>query len=249
AQKVQRGQSKPTVTADAGTNTLIVYASESELASYQPVIDAMDVEGSAASAPQRIELEHANAAQLADVLTQVFTEPARQRGGGRRGGGTQKIIPLIMAHDASNSLIVWAAELDFGQIKKMVADLDRESDDGPSNTRIITVAEGMDVDSLASELERLINRAEDEKKRNNRNYKPKKVSIMAHTRSRKLVISGAAGQFDEVEKIVRALEKEGAAGPREIRIIRIENIDPREAKKILDEFREQRNQSRGRRRR
>ncbi|MCZ6652593.1 MAG: hypothetical protein O7D91_06135, partial [Planctomycetota bacterium] len=248
AQKVQRGQSKPTVTADAGTNTLIVYASESELASFQTVIDSMDVEGSAASAPQRIELEHANAAQLADLLTQVFTGPAEKEARGRRGG-TQKIIPLIMADDATNTLIVRAAELDFGQIKKMVAELDNESDDELSNTRIIAVAEGMDVDSMASELERLINNGERDRVKSNRNYKPKNVSIMAHARSRSLVVSGAAAQFDEVERIVRALEKEGAAGPREIRIIRFDHIRSGDAKKVLDEIIEQRNKSRGRRRR
>ncbi|MCH8913499.1 MAG: hypothetical protein IIA33_08040, partial [Planctomycetes bacterium] len=135
AQKVERGQSKPTVTADAGTNTLIVYASESELASFQTVIDSMDVEGSAVNAPQRIELEHANAAQLADLLTQIFTVPAQQMQRGRRGG-TQKIVPLILSDDASNTLIVRAQQLDFDQIEDMVAELDIESEDGPSNTRI-----------------------------------------------------------------------------------------------------------------
>ncbi|MCH8878772.1 MAG: hypothetical protein IID34_02685 [Planctomycetes bacterium] len=248
AQKVERGQSKPTVTADAGTNTLIVYASESELASFQTVIDSMDMEGSARRAPQRIELEHANAAQLADLLTQIFTVPAQQMQRGRRGG-TQKIVPLIIPDDASNTLIVRAQQLEFDQIEDMVAELDIESEDGPSNTRIISVAEGMDVDSMASELERLINNGERERARSNRNYKPKNVSIMAHARSRSLVVSGASAQFDEVERIVRALEKEGAAGPREIRIIRFDHIRSGDAKRVLDQIIEQRNKSRGRRRR
>ena len=63
------------------------------------------------------------------------------------------------------------------------------------------------------------------------------------------MVSGAAAQFDEVERIVRALEKEGAAGPREIRIIRFDHIRSGDAKKVLDEIIEQRNKSRGRRRR
>jgi len=247
-----RGGAKPTIVANAATNSLMMYCSDSELGQFQPLIDQMDdEEGQTGTEPQRIELVHANAAEVADLLTQVFTDSVEPRRSNRRGGGTQKIVPLIISDDASNTLIVRAAELDFNQIKKMVAELDIESDDGPTRTRIIAVAEGMDVDSLASEVERLINRGEDIARENNHNYKRKKVSIMADARSRSLVVSGAASQFDEVERIVRALEEKGPSGPTSIRVVRIRNIRSGDVKKVLDQLIEERNQSsrgRGRRR-
>jgi len=244
------GQAKPTVIANAATNSLMMYCSDTELAQFQPLIDQMDdEEGQTGTEPQRIVLEHANAAQLADLLTQVFTEPARQLQRGRRGG-TQKIVPLIISDDASNTLIVRAQQLDFDQIKDMVAKLDIAGDDGPSSTRIITVAQGTDVQSFARDLERLIRDGERARKEQNRNYKPKNVSIMADIRTNTLIVSGASSQFDEVERIAKTLESMKPGGTTNIRVVRLKNIRSGDVKKVLDKLIESRNQSsRGRGRR
>ena len=218
---------------------------------FQPLIDQMDEEGQSANEPQRIVLDYQNAAEMADLLSQIFTDPARTRGRrGGRGGGTQKVPPLILADDGTNSLIVRAHELEFNQIKKMVADLDIEdATSGISGVRLITVAQGMDVVELASMLERNIRDGERFIKAGNRNYKPKNVAIAADSRTNTLIVSGASSQFERVEEIVRSLEKLKPTGPQNIRIVRTGKVKAGDVKKVLDKLLNSRKPSRGGRRR
>ena len=159
------------------------------------------------------------------------------------------MVPLIISDDATNTLIVRAQQHDFDQIEKMVAQLDRDTGERLPGMRIITLAEGMDVEAMADKIELLIREGERHKKSENRNYKPKNVSIMAHARTSSLIVSGASAQFPEVERIVRELEGKGPVGPTSIRVIKVRSIRSGDVIKVLDQLIEQRNQSRGRRRR
>jgi type II secretory pathway component GspD/PulD (secretin) len=239
-QRTQRGQTPPSVTADASTNSLIVYASESEMANFQPLIDSMNKEGAAANTPQRITLQHANAASLADLLNQVFGESAN-RGGRRRG--SQRQTPVIIADDATNTLIVRAQEKDFQEIQKMVTDLDVENETGPGGLRIIQVAQGINVTDLAQIVEQTIRQGEDYKKQQDRNYRPKYVAIGSDPRTSALLVSGAPAMFDEVEKTIRALEKMKPAGPANVRMIKLGNMSADEIKAVLDQIIEGRESS------
>ena len=127
-QRVQRGQTRPTITANPGTNSLIVYANEKEMADFSPLIESMDSEEVMGTKPQRIVVQHQNASTMADLLTRVFTEPAKTN---RGRGSTQKQIPIILADDATNTLIVRAQEKDYREIADMVSDLDTEDVERP----------------------------------------------------------------------------------------------------------------------
>jgi len=245
--RTQRGQTKPSVTANASTNSLIVYASEKEMGEFQPLIDSMDAEDAVGTKPQRIKVEHQSSAQLADLLTRIFTDAAKQQGRGR--GGDQRQIPIIMSDDASNSLIVRAQEKDFNEISEMVTELDIPDADGPSNVRIIQVAQGVDVSDLSRTIEDTIRQGERFKKQANKSYKPAFVAIGADVRTNSLIVAGSSSQFEEVEKLVRTLEKMKPTGPTSIRVVNIKNIKSSELKKVLDQMLEQRQQSNNRSRR
>lgn len=232
--KAERGQTKPVVTASPGTNSLMIYASEQELTDFKPLIDVMSQEGAGLRAPQRIVLKYANPSQAADVLTQVFTEHAPGRGG---RGSEQRMVPLILADEQSKSLIVRAEAADFEGIKKMAAEMDVEgAEAGPGGVRIISVAKGMDVVDTATKIEKLINDGEKARQSRDKNYKPRNVSIESDLRTNSLIVAGAAGQFEEVELIVRKLAEMKPPGPSAIRMIRFNNIKAPEVQKVLDQL-------------
>ena len=255
AERGQRGQSKPTVTSDPTTNSLVLYASADEIESFMPLIESMDIADSSANAPQRLKLEHGDPARMADLLTQVFTEPARQAGRGRgrggRGGGqsTQRMVPIILADENSASLIVRASEKDFQEIIKMVEELDVENDEGgPLGLRILQVAQGLNVVELAGELSRTIKDGEDNKKKLDKNYKPKYIAIGSDDRTNTLLVTGSMAQFTEVERLVRELEGIKPTGSKNIRMIKTKNINADQMRTILDQVIEERaNSSSGRR--
>ncbi len=247
AERSQRGQTKPTVTSDPTTNSLVLYASQGEVDSFMPLIESMNVEDSSANTPQRLVLEHADPAQLSELLTQIFTEPARQSGGrggrGGRGGGStgQKLIPIILPDDNSNSLIVRASEKDFQEIVKMVEELDVENEDGgPLGLRILQVAQGLDVVDLANELSQTIKDGEDNKKKLDKDYKPKYVAIGSDARTNTLLVTGSMAQFHEVEQLVRQLETIKPTGTSSVRVVKLDNTSAEQIKTVLDQVIEER---------
>ncbi|UCF88899.1 MAG: hypothetical protein JSV70_01195, partial [bacterium] len=117
--------------------------------------------------------------------------------------------------------------------------------------RIIQVAQGVDVNELARTLEQTIRDGENFKKQVDRNYKPAMVAIGSDTRTNSLIVAGSSVQFEEVEKMVRTLEKMRPTGPSSVRVVNLKNVKSSDLIKVLDEIVEQREQrsSRGRRRR
>jgi type II secretory pathway component GspD/PulD (secretin) len=238
----QRGPG-PTVTADAGSNVVILYANEAESLPLKAIIADMDQEGATAAsgAPQRITLKHISPAQTADLLTEVFTKPIeqeiRQQSSGRGPGSQSRTVPLIMADEATKSLIVRAQEKDYQEIKRMVDDLDKEdAEPMASGMKIIRVGEGVDVQELARMLENTIQEGERAKQQQNKAYQPKSVAIGADERTGTLLVSGSPVMFDEVESIVNQLKEMKPAGKASVRIINLGGMKPDEVKAVLDKL-------------
>ncbi|MCG3136688.1 MAG: hypothetical protein HJJLKODD_00523 [Phycisphaerae bacterium] len=245
AQKTQQGQTRPTVTASSATNSLIVYMSENELAQFQPLIDSMDSEEVKGNAPQRIKLQHQNASQLADLLTRMFTEPARSQ----KRGSDQTQIPIILADDATQSLIVRAQEKDFNEISRMVSELDTEAELPTGSLQIIQVAPSIEVTEFGRMIQQTMRDREQQKKILNTNYKPALVTIGVDAFTNSLIVSGTPAQVEEVQRLVNELEKIKPAGPTSIKVINLKNIRSQDLKQVLDQMIEERNQQQSGRRR
>ena len=66
------------------------------------------------------------------------------------------MAPVIVADDASQSLIVRANPVDLAQITDLVDMLDTEDAAGESGIKIIQVAAGVDVEEMAEKVQGLI---------------------------------------------------------------------------------------------
>ncbi|MFQ6048529.1 MAG: secretin N-terminal domain-containing protein, partial [Phycisphaerae bacterium] len=173
------------ITASQTMGALIVSGSKEQLDRIEGLIGRLDqpVE-EAGTAPRVIPLQTARASQLAETLTRIFTEPARQRARGRRA--TAEMVPVIVADELTNSLIVRAGSSDFLQIRKMAEQLDTQEAAGLAGVKVIQVAEGIDVRNLAQEIERTINQGEQHRARK-MHTTPALVSIGVDERANALI--------------------------------------------------------------
>ncbi len=213
-------------------NALVISGSKEEVSRLKKLVEDMDqpLEG-AGTAPQIIQLTTARASQLAQALTQMFTDPAR-----RRRGVSEEMVPIILPDETTNSLLVRARPPDFKLIEKMAKDLDSEDAPGLAGLKVIQVAEGIDVRDLAREIESTINTGEQHRVRQQPGARPQLVSIGADERTNAIIVAGAPAQFAEVEKLVKELEGLKPTGPTRVRILPLRNIDPQEVQRVLDQL-------------
>lgn len=112
--------------ADERTNTLIISASENDIARAKELVAMLDKETPLGSERIRVfYLEHATAEDLAKVLQEV---PSKNEGAAPGEGGEKQ--PLlsekvrIMADKATNSLIITAEKDDFQVLEEIIKQLD-----------------------------------------------------------------------------------------------------------------------------
>lgn len=184
--------------------------------------------------PTRIALKNGNASDIAGTLNRVFNDPNRTD---KSKGATYK-APVIVAEDATNSIIVRATASDFGQIKGMIESLDEEmKDDAGGAVRILPVPSGRDLDGLAKLIEAQLNDAENNKKLLVKDYKPSLVKIGADLRAGALLVSGSKAKFDEAESLVNRLMAMGPAGGNVRKVIRLDGqLSPAQAKTLIDQM-------------
>ena len=112
-----------TILPEEGSNSLVVSASLEDHETIKELLGRIDKPSNIASNMHFIALEKANAETLADTLQQLLDERLRTQGTGAGSQGGTGIS--VAAEVRTNSLIVWATESDFQQIRQMVEALDK----------------------------------------------------------------------------------------------------------------------------
>jgi type II secretory pathway component GspD/PulD (secretin) len=221
------------------TQSVVVTASEDKHKEIKRLIDELDKSADATASPPRlIALQHARASQIEQSLTRLFGE---QPGRGGRGGFRNMFTtpPVIVPNEATNTLLVKAAEDDFERIKETVALLDIDTGGVPTQLKIIPVPEGVNVTDMAHALEESFRRGEDAQRQADPSYRPQLVSIVPDVRSNSLIVSGASSRFADVEQTVEILAKMKPSGRQVIRVLQPAHIDAEDVKRIIQQLHEQ----------
>lgn len=138
---------------ESRTNALFLSGSPAEVADVQDVlriIDASDVPTSARSrVPRSIPVQYANAAEVAEVLRDVFidliAQPATNQRNSRFGGGDESstsIQPgqMTIAVDANSSRIVVSSdEALYRQVEEIVLELDEAARQARRSVRVVNL--------------------------------------------------------------------------------------------------------------
>jgi len=214
-------------------NAIIVVGKTDSVRDAVAKIKELDVDRpESGDAPQRIQLASANATELADTLNKVFNDPNLAKSKGKN-----YVPPIIVAEEATKSLIVRAKVNDFNLIKKMAEGLDKEMEgDTGAGVRVLSVPTGRDLEELARNIEKRINDAENNRRQTQKDYKPSLVSIGADLRSSALVVAGSKGKYEEVKQLVIDLVSMSPAGNTQRRVIPLKSLSPQEAKQLIEQF-------------
>ncbi len=224
------------VAASSTTNAIVISGSKDQVDRVETIVKQLDTEVEGANEPQMIGLKVANASQMARTLTQVFTDAARSR----RGRTAPETVPLIIADERSNSLVVRARPSDYKLIEKMITDMDKEPKEGLGGVKVIAVAEGINVSDLAQQIEKTINAGQQQRARENPGLTPMAITVGSDTRTNTLMVSGSPGLFPEVERLVSQLEKMKPPGGTGVLIVPLKNVRPEDVKRVIDQMQQQR---------
>jgi type II secretory pathway component GspD/PulD (secretin) len=227
-----RLQASPTL------NALVASGSKEELDRVEQRVLAMDQEVQGAGEPKVIKVMNTTATSLAATLTKIFTDPAQRKAGSRT---SQDTIPLIMADEATNSVVVRARSMDYNLIEKMIRQLDQETQ-GSTDIKVITVSRGVDVTNLARQIEQTVNRGEQLKTRTVKGYVPKEIAVGSDDRASALIVAGAPEMFPTVEKLANELDKKrDNLGGRRALVLPVRTKSAQDIQKVLEQFIEQQN--------
>ncbi|MEP0842634.1 MAG: hypothetical protein HRF43_07970, partial [Phycisphaerae bacterium] len=221
--------------ASATMNAMIVSGSQAQIDSVEAKLRAMDKDNGGGTAPRIIPINKGNAAQIAQNLTRIFTDPARQVRGPR--GSNPEMVPIILADEGSNSLIVRAKTVDFNMIQEMAEKLDTQG--AATGFKIIPVRPGADPWRLAQEMERVVNQGEQNRVRQTPGARAGQVSIGVDPQGRALLVSGSPELFEMVEQMVQgvAAARTGGEGDRiPIFIPTGPNTDPQMLKRVIEQW-------------
>ena len=220
------------ISVSSQTNSLIISGPPAELERISGVVARIDVEVEGGGV-QILKLAHAQASEIQPQLEEVFS----QRGGGRRPGrgSSGAIQPVIVANDATNSLIVRASPADFKEIAGLVNRLDDEEAVGDP-IRIVQVVPSVNVDDLAAKVEDTFNASSRARGGGRRGQQAQQLVVTSDKRTNSLILAGAPALFDDAEALIRALEKMGPQGGKRTIILRTENVDVNEIKGVIDDL-------------
>ena len=221
------------VSAAQSLNAVVISGPTEQIEQAIAVVQEFDLDPiERGEAPQVIQIEHGDAVQFAETLTRMF-----QQTGGRGRGRAATEPPVIEAVAGSNSLIVKARKPDMNMLRSVVASLDTpEMAKGASNIEIIQVAQGIDVDDLAANLERVINDAERERVKQQKGAKTSEISIGTDRRTNTMLVAGTPSQVVHVRALVSQLEEMKPVGPSKILIRKPLHRSAAEIKEVLDEL-------------
>jgi len=206
-----------TLSVDKRTNQLVVTATRLELAHLKKIIDQLDVLDVVDGEVRVFELEHADASQLAEVLTGIFADgaakPSRSKGRpsprhpqqqkGKPAPQAAKTIPTkIVAETRANWLIVSAPPAKLKAVAELIEKLDVEL---PKEVDVqIYPLEYAEASDLARQIGQLVKKVATGKAEKDT------VEVVAHPRSNAILALASQKNQALIEKIVKALDTEDA---------------------------------------
>lgn len=223
------------------TNSVIVAGKSDAVEDALAKIKELDkpVEG---DTPVFVQLENANAMEVADMLNEIYSEEQRGRtasqGRGRSGRSSSSTTNgpklTIVADQTTNTLIVRGKTSDVNDVVDMAKRIDTQSV-GPMGTVVIAVPSSYNAEDLADKIQNQINEAERTIGSARRNYQPDLVTITADTRSNVMLVNASKTKMNQVRDMMdQMIARAGQYGGRTRTFIKLDNLTPEEARQLIE---------------
>ena len=203
------------IVADAGTNSLVVSAAESEWAGIRELVAKLDTEQLDASRQLRvIALLHADARGVADAINEAFhtqQPPAKPAEPAKPGEQPAPVVVAPVSEDMvscsadelSNTLVVGASAQAMRRIEAVIAELDKPDYARLPPARLIPVRSG-NPEQLARAIERVYGPSRN-------SGRDRGVRIVGDMTSNALIVRASDEDFAQILAIAEALEQQAAA--------------------------------------
>jgi type II secretion system protein D len=226
-------------TADATTNTVMVFGQAEHIDLVEDQIiaqyeDAIRSQFDIATIP----VVNVKPTEIVAYIWQFVGEPQAQTTGSRdrRGRGaaqTSAAGPQIVPNDNAGNLIVRGTARDIEHIRELVKRFDNPGMI-QSTVTVVQVPLGQDVSRLASDLERIVNEAEDERSQAT-GGRPRRVSVAADEYTNSLIVGGDPVLFGMVQSLVNQLGD--VRRDRVVtRVINLGNLSSQDAQQMIEDL-------------
>jgi len=199
----------PKLMADPTGKQIIALAMTADFDRIEKLVAQFDA-SAATTAPRQfkgVELFGRNAAELAPLVTQLYTE--QLRGQPEPAGGPA----TLLAETKDNRIMVSGAEMEIARVEAIIRQLDPAGRKGSKEeTRVIRMKA-----ALAAELATLVEKS--------LNAQSQQIKVLVDARSNSLVVSGDSAAVEAAAEVIRQLDTRSDVQPREMRIIELKQGD------------------------
>jgi type II secretion system protein D len=215
------------VVAEPASNSVIVTANEDNLKRVRSLLEQLDKEGSRRT--EFLLLQHARASELADVLAKAAGGASGGRRRGRRGSDEGVVVT---ADVGSNALVLAGPTNEVDKLMKMALQLDQATEGVGTGVYIIGL-ENSDARDMAVMVENLYRSQAKAAREEKKAIDP--LGVSADERANAIVLATTKKMYERVSTWVNEVEslkpERGKA-----RIISLENADPAEVEKVIQQM-------------
>jgi type II secretory pathway component GspD/PulD (secretin) len=231
------------VTADARTNVLIVTGRNEQLLLVEGIVQKVDVPAMSIKHPLKlITLQQIDATRVSKIIESLWEQRIEAMTATETGEAAIARERIFQSVDLrSNSLIVAGTEENVAEVARIVATLDAAPDRFNDQIRIVNCTQTSAGD-LKTKIDELWQRKAD--LRGEAEQPQDAPVVVADQRSNALVIASSPEDYEEIKRLVDALEAQPLAPIAEIRLLTLINNDATQIGEMLSGLFEERLQQR-----
>ncbi|MCH8006763.1 MAG: hypothetical protein IH888_11125, partial [Planctomycetes bacterium] len=242
-QRLIRREDRVIAQPDERTNALVVTTSPRSFVVFEELLKTLDAEiAPELAAIQRIELSNASVARVAGLIQQLMD--ARLERLRRTEPETAQLQRAMIIPDGrTNSLIIAAGPESFLVIKRLAADLDRDSLQEHALVKILEVTKG-NVDRIAQTIRKLMDRRYADLSTEMR--QSQQPLVLTDPGSNTLLVAASPEDTAAIEQLVEKLQQTPINPAIGLHVIPLETAQARQLAPRLQALVRQRQQSLGR---
>lgn len=227
-------KSKVRVSAQDGSNVLVVRASKEDLAHVRALVAQIDTAETNGLPVRSVKLERADAATVAGALQKFFAERATVSS---RPGQKVSNRVAVAGDKRSGTLVVAASDEDFEQIKAMAATFDAPADSRDMQFRVITLKNAR-VNDVRPTLSNIADQLQWERatgQRGNAEGSNDRLIIEPNERTNSLVVMGSPDAIATVERVIASLDTPEAEKTKlTVKVMSVANADLAALKQVVE---------------
>jgi type II secretory pathway component GspD/PulD (secretin) len=204
-----RGELPVTVTAEVGTNSLIVAAKKSEHAEIEELVKKLDIDPTANEEIVVVALEHLDAPEALEILESYLQRPGPRRGrGGDLAGGTR-----LVASDSMNAVVISGKKENVLQAEKVLRGLDVPSAAADRVPKMIQL-ENAQPSLMAMTLSQIFTEPAQQMARRRRGSAAQQMVplILSDESTKTLIVRARKSDFNLIEQMAKQLDREDFGG-------------------------------------